>query len=471
MRIGTLRLTARIFLLATCALATANSYGQAPGTPGGAVQALFTSPVQGMLGQRNSNYVDAYGNPVVVPAGYGAPCECGGYGAPGYCGPEPCYSGGPMGHGPIAGNGFVGPTPMGAGGTDPPIGYDMMGDVGTEGYLVDQRGPHYFDIRFEAVMLERDETFGRTVDFTAEDVNGPVVLSSDQLEYDEEVGFRAIGRYDIGPLSVIEFGYMGIYSYESSASYTDPDPTSPDLFSLFSRPNPGVGGFGTTPAAVALPGGPMPESERALQHSISIESDLQTAEISYRRYWVGYSPRVSGTLLAGFRYTRLSEDFLFSSIGGDPPPGEFEVGLDYDIDAENNLAGFQTGADVWVGLMQGLRLGGEAKAGIYNNHYRLENRIITTPLDTFPPTTFERFVDNKPALIAEGSIDLVADILPSWSIRAGYEVLFMNSLVLAGDNFNEVSPYDNQGVFRVPFVDDEGEAFYHGGHAGLEFIW
>ena len=64
----------------------------------------------------------------------------------------------------------------------------------------------------------------------------------------------------------------------------------------------------------------------------------------------------------------------------------------------------------------------------------------------------------------------MADILPSVSMRVGYEVLFLNSLVLAGDNFNQTSPYGNQGT-RVPFVDDDGELFYHGGHAGIEYIW
>ncbi len=64
----------------------------------------------------------------------------------------------------------------------------------------------------------------------------------------------------------------------------------------------------------------------------------------------------------------------------------------------------------------------------------------------------------------------MADLFPSLSFRAGYEVLFLNELVLAGDNFNPTSPYGNQGT-RVPFVDNNGELFYHGGHVGIEYIW
>jgi hypothetical protein len=69
-------------------------------------------------------------------------------------------------------------------------------------------------------------------------------------------------------------------------------------------------------------------------------------------------------------------------------------------------------------------------------------------------------------------VDIVADILPSWSIRAGYEVLYMNSIVLAGENFNTASPYGlGQQAPRIPFVAEQGHQLYHGGHVGLEFIW
>ncbi len=405
---------------------------------------------------------DHYGNPTPGPSGFADP----------------------HGYPPMRG-GFTGPFPMGEGGTCPPHGYDLMDDVGTEGWLVDQRGPHYFDVRAEAVYLERDETFGREIIFSREGVppgappdNRPL-LSSNQLEYDSEPGFRIIGRYDICPLSVFEFGYTGIYSFEDSAFLADSNPTDPDLYSLFSN-------FGDETAFpdVTDPGGPGPFTERAVRHRISIESSLQTAELSYRRYWVGWIPRISGTLLAGFRYTRLNEEFVFSSLGGETVPfsDPFDPGLplaalDYTVDADNHLAGFQAGGDIWVGLIQGLRVGAEGKVGLYNNHYTLENRIVTTPVDTTPPTLFERFRENQPAFIAEASADVVADILPSWSLRAGYEVLFINSIVLAGENFNTGSPYnpgplDNSlGPVRVPFVEDQGDVFYHGFHAGLEYIW
>lgn len=454
------------------------AYGGRPAAPanGRASQAYYTAPAgAAMAGQ--SSYTDANGRPMIMQTQYGDPNGC--YGGCGGCGCNDCnggcdggcYSDGCGGcNGPYCGGGFGGCMPMGCGGTDPAVGYQLMEDVGVEGQLADQRGPHYFDMRAEAVYLRRDTTFNQDIQFTSLNVGNTVVLDSKDLDARDQTGFRVIGRYDIGPLSVVEFGYTGIYDFEDQKTVVDP---TGNLYSLFSRPAPEFGLFGTSPVGVNLPGGANPESERAVQHTIKARSDLQTAEISYRRYWLGYSPRISGTLLGGFRYTRLDDDFLFETFGSEPataqPFGPL-AGLRYSTQADNNLAGFQTGADAWISLFQGLRVGSEGKVGIYNNHSVLTNRISTTPPGTIPPALTEKFRDDNVALLTEASVDVVADILPSLSLRAGYEMLYMNQLVLAGNNFNQTSPYGNQGD-RVPFVDNDGHLFYHGGHVGFEFIW
>jgi hypothetical protein len=433
----------------------------------GARQALYDAPTGGGTNPMPSRYNDVNGSRMIVPADY---CACGNVGDcnDGGCDGSGYYGGGAGGQG-----GYPGCSPMGAGGTDPPVGYDLMNDVGVEGNLVDQRGPHYFDIRAEAVFLHRDKSFEHNVDFTSQNFGNTVVLSSSQLDIEgPNAGFRVMGRYDICPLSVVEFGYMGSFDWSDSASVTS---ANNNLFSLFSRPAPETGAFGSSPAfpvPVTTPGGPSPFTERATTQSIELSSDLQTAEISYRRYWLGYTPRVSGTLLGGFRYTKVNEEFVFASQGSEPLPNTTLplASLEYNEDCENNLAGFQMGGDIWVSLFQGLRIGTEGKVGIYDNHSSLTNRITTNPTDVQPPSSFEQFKDDHAAFIGEGSFDVVADVLPSLSIRAGYELLFLNELVLAGDNFNQTSPYGNQGQ-RVPFMDMSGELFYHGGHIGLEYAW
>ncbi len=508
MRIGPLARSQTNFmtlLAAAAAAATAflpmATFGQAGNAPfnlrraltgHSATQALYTAPSDDDSGSSRAQNVDAYGNPMIVPAGYceqggecGDTCQpCDGCAPCGGC--APCNGCGPCSGGCMRDGGFMGPCPMGAGGTDPPVGYDLMDDAGMQGDFVDQRGPHYFDVRAEAVFLQRDTTFGRDIPISVAGQSTNIVLATGQLDYGIQPGFRVVGRYDICPLSVVEFGYTGIFDFNSSATTQDPNGR---LFSLFSDLGDPTSFTGSTP--VTTNGGPAPQTERAFQHSISLESDLQSAEISYRRYWLGYLPRVSGTMLAGFRYTKLDEEFDFNSLGETTPATHpvnlaFPInGLDYTVSAENNLAGFQTGADMWLCLSQGLRIGVEGKAGLYDNHYVLQTRSVSTVTTNGivtqgaagPPNLFEQSRKDQPAFLGEASVDLVADLLPSLSLRGGYEVLYINSIVLAGDNFNTGSPYnpnivDNgQGPQRTPFVADQSEALYHGAHVGIEYVW
>jgi hypothetical protein len=467
MRIGPI--TVRLIALSAFGLAVNCLHAQTGGPESPrAIQAAFCEP----NGQGGS-YANAYGNAGVVPASYcgdacGDCCQgnyggCGGYCTSdcGDCGPGcGCQNGYGYGGGPMGGMRQVLHRGEGCPGTCPPYqeddeNYSLMPPASTE-----QCGPHYWDFRAEAVALTRDKTFGPDIQFSLLRETVPATLSSNQLDYDYQTGFRVMGRYDLCPLTVLEFGYMGIFNWNTSASITDPAPVNAqtgNLFSLFSQ-------FGTNPATVLVPGGPMPDTERSITQSISLTSDLQNAEMNVRRYWVGFSPCISGTCLAGFRYTRLHEDFIFDTVG--------EAHGNYNTRAENNLAGFQTGGDVWVHIWQGLRVGAEGKVGIADNHYDVQSAFSATSTATDPPNFHEEFSKDIPALVTDASLDAVCDFSPSWSLRAGYEILFLNSVALAGDNFNTASPYQlpNQAT-RVPFVADQSSAFYHGFHLGLEYIW
>ncbi len=340
---------------------------------------------------------------------------------------------------------------MGAGGTDPPVGYDLMSDVGIEGDLVDQRGPHYFDIRAEAVFLKRDKSFDQNIDFTSQNVGNVVVLSSSQLDIEDVNG--GLPRHgSIRYLPAVRrrvwlHGHLRLGRQRSR--FTDP---TNNLFSLFSRPAPGNGPVRrTSPPGVNLPGGPNPFTERATTHSIELSSDLQTAEISYRRYWLGYIPRVSGTLLAGFRYTRVNENFVFASQGSEQLPQQqnqgpqlaalgiqakmprttwpvFKPAATSGSACRRACASAPRARSASTTTTRGWRIGFPQRRKACSRRRCLKNSKTTTSRSS-----------------ARRSIDLVADIMPSLSVRVGYEVLFLNELVLAGDNFNQTSPYGNQG--------------------------
>ena len=161
--------------------------------------------------------------------------------------------------------------------------------------------------------------------------------------------------------------------------------------------------------------------------------------------------------------------------------------MDYDLETQNNLLGFQTGGDMWITIRQGLRIGGETKVGIYGNHHKVHTNIDVygdtselipdfSPVGDDEADFDEEFSGNRVAFIGEASLDVVFDLSPSWSLRAGYEVLFASSLALAGANFNngniyDVTPVDGCPPVRSPFSNSNGTALYHGGHVGVEYIW
>ncbi|NOY30717.1 MAG: hypothetical protein GXP28_11280 [Planctomycetes bacterium] len=359
-------------------------------------------------------FMDVQGNSIVLPASYCPPGPGGGYGP-----------GGP-----------------GGGGYGDPMAVDFGG------YGSDQSGPHYFDVALDTVFLQRDsfEGAGPTISAGASaniDQGNRLNVLSGREEY--EPGWRIAARYDLGPLSVIEGTYMGVYDMGFNGSITSEQASVavglPPLANfLFTAPTFGI------PVPIAT-------LDAASLYTINYESDLQSTEISYRRYWMGYNSRVTGTFLLGARYLRMTEGFAFNTVTG---LGNAAL----NSSSENDLVGFQFGGDGWLTLRQGLRIGTEMKAGVYNNRFKLRNTGVFAQVSNSPADFDVESEGNQVAFAAEGGVTMVADILPSWSIRGGYQVMYLSSLA-AIDAANPL------GVS----TRTQADALYHGFHGGLEYVW
>lgn len=398
------------------------------------IPAYMASPLAGgPTAAVGGEFVDVRGNSIVMPASYSSPA------GPGY------YP--PMGGG------------MGMGGA---YGDPMNIDFG--GYSEDQIGPHYFDVAIDAVFVAPDEVFSAGIPaFTSYGVgassgvtNFPYLDPSGEGE-DYQAGWRIAFRYDLGPLSVFEAAYMGVYDLDFDQSVVSSQVQTMQnnqLFSIFSQ-------YRFDPV------GGIPELDQAQVHRLHYDSDLQSTELTYRRYWVGHSPRVSGTWLLGARYFRMTEDLIFSSqnlasVQGNPGAQSGNV----TFGTENDIVGFQLGGDGWVGVRQGLRIGAEGKAGVFNNRFKFNSTTTVTSTDANMQPAED---GNQVAFAAEGGVMIVADILPSWSIRGGYQFFYLNDLVKVGDNISTDQFADIP--VTPPALNVDGHTLYHGFNVGMEYIW
>ncbi len=375
----------------------------------------------GPAAAQGGQFMDVQGNSIVMPASYGQSCP-----------------GGPGG-------------PGGAGGYGDPMAVDFGG------YGPDQSGPHYFDISFDTLFLQPSDPFEGVGGLISAGAGGPLVdVLSGQEEY--EAGWRIAARYDIGPLSVLEATYTGLYDIGFTSNIVSSDvvpgglPNS--LFTPFSD-------FGT---AV---GGPIATLDDADVVSFRYDSDLQSTEFSYRRYWMGYNSRITGTWLMGARYFRMTEGFAWNTTADDPTnpnPAADKVFSTLSSRSENDMVGFQLGGDGWLTLRQGLRIGTEAKAGIYNNRFKIRKDGVFDNVGNAPDDFSFEAEGNQVAFAAEGGVTMVADILSSWSIRGGYQVYYLSSLATVGGSIDTTN-------INSPTIATQGSALYHGFHGGVEYTW
>lgn len=380
------------------------------------------------------------------------------------------YDGGPMGGDfAMGGCSFCGGAgcPACAG-----FGGGHHGDHGLLGDVFGCVGPYpdggcgavrWFDFAVDFMMLRRDDP-GRNVALTSQGINGPIVLQTSQLDMDDAAGFRFIGCMQVGPGGNVEFVYFGQFHWDDGAFVRRSGFN--DLFSVFSQ-------FGTKPLNGFL------ETDQSDFQRIDYTSEFDSFEINFRQRWMAPNCRYQGSWICGVRHFILDEKFrLFTSSSS---PGVTDAGGNFlrpaqarfDVDTTNNLTGFQLGGDIWICLLPGLRVGGELKAGVYGNHMNANTTIGVNNGNV--PTTRERVEINDVSFIGQADLMATYRINYNWTARIGYQFLFVDGVALAGENFNTAppalfAPPPNAAV-RVPTINDNGNVFYHGWFAGLEFMW
>jgi len=323
-----------------------------------------------------------------------------------------------------------------------------------------QCSPRYFDFAVEALYLNRDRST-RDLDFAAFLVDGDRVLSTNDLDLEGALGFRVTGRVQMWAGTNLEATYFGTHHWEDAATVRDPGNR---LYSPFSE-------FGLNPAGVGFQ-----DTDQANLMSISYSSELNNVEMNYRRHFSFFRSCIQGSWLAGPRFLSLDERFTYLTRVAphiDPflmPPALRPAGeMNYIVKTTNNLLGAQIGGDIFACVLPGLSLGAEGKVGAYNNNASQRTLIQATTLSS---DLFEGDNTDEVALIAEANFTAVWEVTESLRLRGGAQILFIDGLALAPENFNSTPPFVAPAPPRTDIdINANGNALFYGLTGGIEWWW
>ncbi len=326
-----------------------------------------------------------------------------------------------------------------------------------EGGIATQR---WYDFSLEGIGLAR--TTGAD-NFNVSSLgagSGDFVLGTDNVNINNmNWGLNVQLNIQTGPGSNLELLYFGLNDWNEQASVQSP---TSDLYSFISN-------FGT------LPAGGFDDSDRSLQHTLSYRSELHNGELSFRRRWAEPNGFFQGSFLTGVRYLDLDESSEFTAVGlnNNGAANNGPRFFDYDVNTTNSLVGWQVGGDLWYNFFPGIKFGCELKTGIYNNRAQQHSSIFANSLPAFGiPSINESVLANDTSYITQLSPQLVYRLNYSVAFRTSYQVIWVDNVALAANNYNSAPPsllLAGQG--RVASINNKSDIVYQGFTAGFEFMW
>lgn len=165
--------------------------------------------------------------------------------------------------------------------------------------------------------------------------------------------------------------------------------------------------------------------------------------------------------LAGLRFMNLGE--LLDWRAEDIRQGaSTELGNDgqYLIETDNDMFGFQLGAGITYQAPR-WSLGATAKGGVFVNDASGRAQLTLTADDE---ENFDLLLkEDELSFIGEFHLTSRFHILPNVSLRASYELMFMESVALA--------PYQATFIPEFAFLNTTGDPVYHGASFGFEGYW
>ena len=181
-------------------------------------------------------------------------------------------------------------------------------------------------------------------------------------------------------------------------------------------------------------------------------SELHDIEINYQRVWGRLS------LLGGFRYLRLTDDFGMRATSFGPTFSD-----DYRVHSENNLFGAQLGAR-YRAVYNSFFWEVTGKAGVFGNDAN-QSQFLTATGNSTVVRNFSN-ADGNTSFVGDLNISAGFQLTCVWAFRCGYNLLWIDQVALAADQLNfNIGPTAGTGV------DRRGDVFLQGINVGFEGRW
>lgn len=270
----------------------------------------------------------------------------------------------------------------------------------------------------DVLYLQRSDSGGR--DIVTQDGTGAVLLNSNGLHFDEEVGGRFAIQRRCGCVAW-EAAYFGI-DWDTRVSLV------------------GAGNLNTVTGTN--------DFTQANSVVVDYQSDLDSYELNR---WVQASDSLAWMI--GGRVVTLDETLALTSSAG------MNVGM-FGIRTENELYGMQIGYRYARCLAGNFDLFSTGKAGIYYNN--AERYVEFT--DSNETLRDANGNDNQPAFCGEVDFGARYHVTPCFSLRGGYQLIWIDGVALASEQLRQSAASLNP----VPAVD-RGTLFAHGFFAGGEY--
>jgi hypothetical protein len=179
--------------------------------------------------------------------------------------------------------------------------------------------------------------------------------------------------------------------------------------------------------------------------------------------------------MAGFRYINFTEDWLFTTDNAETTFDNSDSELNYEVDLDNNLYGFQMGVGLDYCLTQKLQAYAIGKFGVYGNAIDHRQRIYgpqgSATLNTGDFTGQDYLIDGSDFdLSLAGQMDIGGryTINQNWGVDFGYRVLALSGVAITEDN---VAQGNFQNELGISDTQTTGSYILHGGYAGLTYCW